>query len=286
MNGIQTTKKRLKLIEYFKSNLNSEGFLFLQETHSTLKDEVNWTQEFKGQLFFSHGKSSSCGVLICYFGSKNLKIRNKIADKDGRILILEIELDDQSFTLINLYNPNTESEQLEVLEKLENMLSTSNPTQVSQIIFAGDFYFFFNSKLESDGGNPVYKNRSVAKLIELKEKYTLTDIRRIRNPYVKRYTFRQNHFSGFIQRRLDYIFISNSNQEYIDATDILPALSTDHSPNPISFCLENSEEKSAGFWKSNNSLLLEENFTSYLELFIKETKIKLNSEEILDPQVK
>ena len=176
VNGIQSTKKRLKLIEYFKSNLNSEGFLFLQETHSTLKDEVNWTQEFKGQLFFSHGKSNSCGVLICYFGSKNLKIRNKIADKDGRILILEIELDDQSFTLINLYNPNTESEQLEVLEKLENMLSTSNPTQVSQIIFAGDFNLFFNSKLESDRGNPVYKSCSVAKLIELKEKYTLTDI--------------------------------------------------------------------------------------------------------------
>ena len=84
--------------------------------------------------------------------------------------------------MINLYNPNTESEQLEVLEKLENMLSTTNPTQVSQIILAGDLNLFFNSKLESDGGNPVYKNRSVcknrsvAKLTELKEKYTLTNI--------------------------------------------------------------------------------------------------------------
>ena len=83
MYGIQSTKKRLKFIEYFKSNLNSQGFLFLQETYLTLKDEVYWTQEFKGQLFFSHGKSNSCGVAICYFGSKNLKIRNKIADKDG-----------------------------------------------------------------------------------------------------------------------------------------------------------------------------------------------------------
>ena len=53
VNCIQSTQKRLKLIEYFKDNL--EGFLFLQETHSTLNDEVNWTQEFKGQLFFSHG---------------------------------------------------------------------------------------------------------------------------------------------------------------------------------------------------------------------------------------
>ena len=69
--------------------------------------------------------------------------------------------------MINLYSPNTESDQLEVLEKLENMPSTSNLTQDSQIIFAGDL--FLNSKLESDGGNPVDKNRSVAKLIELKK---------------------------------------------------------------------------------------------------------------------
>ena len=78
------------------------------------------------------------------------------------------------------------------------MLSTSNATQVSQIIFARDFNLFFNSKLESDEGNSVYKNCSVTKLIELIDKYTLTDIWRIRNPYIKGYTFRQNDFSGFI----------------------------------------------------------------------------------------
>ena len=219
----------------------------MQETHSTLKDEVSWIQEFKGQLFFSQGKSNSYGILICYFGSKKLKIRNEVADKDGSILILEIKLNDQFFTLINLYNPNTESEKLEVLEKLKNMLSTSNLTQDNQIIFSGDFNLFLNSKPERDGVNPLYKNRSVTKLIKLKEKHTLTDICRNQNPYIKRYTFRENHFSGFIQRCLDYIFISNSIQEYIDSNNILPALSTDRSPILISFCLENSKKKVLDF---------------------------------------
>ena len=72
--------------------------------------------------------------------------------------------------MINLYNPNTESEQLEVLEKLKIMLSTSSLTQDNQIIFAGDFNLFLNSKPERDGVNPLYKNRSVTKLITLKEK--------------------------------------------------------------------------------------------------------------------
>ena len=154
----------------FKSCSNIEGFLFLQETHSTLKDEVNWIQEFKGQLFFSYGKSNSYDILICYFGSKKLKIRNKIPDKDGWTLILEIKLNNQLITLINLHNPNTESEQLEGLEKVKIMLSTSSLTQDNQIIFAGDFNLFSNSKPEHDGVNPLYKNRSVTKLIRLKEK--------------------------------------------------------------------------------------------------------------------
>ena len=134
VNGIQSHKKRLNLIEYFKSNLNSEGFLFMQETHSTLKDEVNWIQEFKGHSFSHTVNPILVSFLTTILALKLLKIRNKVADKG----FLETELDDQSFTLINLYNPNTESEQLEVLEKLENMLSTSSLT--------GDFKLFFNSK--------------------------------------------------------------------------------------------------------------------------------------------
>ena len=107
----------------------------MQETHSTLKDEVNWIQEFKGHSFSHTVNPILVSFLTTILALKLLKIRNKVADKG----FLETELDDQSFTLINLYNPNTESEQLEVLEKLENMLSTSSLT--------GDFNLFFNSKL-------------------------------------------------------------------------------------------------------------------------------------------
>ena len=39
----------------------------------------------------------------------------------------------------------------------------------------------------------------------------------------------QQHISGFIQRRLDYFFISNLLQESVDKTDVLAAFSTDHS---------------------------------------------------------
>ena len=39
VKGIQSLKKGLKLIEYFKSKITTHGILSPQETHSSSKDE-------------------------------------------------------------------------------------------------------------------------------------------------------------------------------------------------------------------------------------------------------
>ena len=51
----------------------------------------------------------------------------------------------------------------------------------------------------------------------------MIDICRVRNPSSTRFTSRKNNFSGFIQRRLDYIFISNSVQESAQNINVLPS---------------------------------------------------------------
>ena len=43
---------------------------FLQETHCDSKIEQNCNKDFKGQVFLSHGKTSSCDVVIAYFGTE------------------------------------------------------------------------------------------------------------------------------------------------------------------------------------------------------------------------
>ena len=79
VKGLQATNKRLKFIKYLKDKIVSNGFLFLQETHSTVNDEIKWKDDFKGEVFHSHGKSNSCGVLIYFIGSKKLFIRNRLS---------------------------------------------------------------------------------------------------------------------------------------------------------------------------------------------------------------
>ena len=52
VKGLQNSLKRIKIFEYLKKNLGSNGFLLLQETHSSLADEKKWADELKGPIFF------------------------------------------------------------------------------------------------------------------------------------------------------------------------------------------------------------------------------------------
>ena len=112
-----------------------------------------------------------------------------------------------------------------------------NFSEENRIVLAGDLNVFFDSKLETKGGKPSLKQKSVTKLLELKEEYDLCDIWRIRNPTKKLYTFRQNHSSGIINRRLDYIFIPNKLQEFSNDTNIIPSFKTDHSSFQLLFAI-------------------------------------------------
>ena len=46
VGGIQSYKKRLKLIHYSKEKIGSTRVLFLQETHSSSKVEQKWKEDF------------------------------------------------------------------------------------------------------------------------------------------------------------------------------------------------------------------------------------------------
>ena len=78
------------------------------------------------------------------------------------------------------------------------MLEKIDDINYKNIVFGGDFNLFFKAKLEAQGRNPALKKKTLVKLIQIKEKFDLCDIWRIKNPNTKRYTFRQQHSSGYI----------------------------------------------------------------------------------------
>ena len=110
VKGLKSTKKQIKLFEYFKSKLAPSSVLFAQETHSTKEIEQKWKDELNGQIFFSHGKSNSCGIFIAFLGSKSVTITKEVSDNSGRILVLQVKIEDEIYLLVNLYNSNNEPE--------------------------------------------------------------------------------------------------------------------------------------------------------------------------------
>ena len=197
------------------------------------------------------------------------------------MLVLEVKIDSEILILINIYNANTESEQLSTLTQLINVKNINN----KNIILGEDFNMHFDSEMEAKGGKPVLKKQSIAKIVELLENFDLYDIWHIRNLKKRRCTFRQNHFSGYIQRRLDYFFVSNSPQEAIKNVDILASFSTDHSPIIITLSKLNEFTKGKGLWKFNNSLISNEHYVEKMKNYIYDILNFLNNKNSKDDQV-
>ena len=80
---MQSSKKRVKIFEYFRDKVAPKGILFLHETHSSVETEKRWNDEFKGQLCYSHSKTNSSGVLTGFCGNINVVIKKQLNDKNG-----------------------------------------------------------------------------------------------------------------------------------------------------------------------------------------------------------
>ena len=117
----------------------------------------------------------------------------------------------------------------------------------------GDFNFIQDTVYDSDGGSPTLKMSSITELSQLKNSRDLLDIWHIRNPFTKRFTYRQHN--PLIQRRLDYFLISDSLQDHTKYVDINPAINTDHSAIVLKFSYIKQTERGPSYWKFNNSLL-------------------------------
>ena len=85
VKGLQSLERRIKAFEYLKKCISNNGFMFLQEMHSTIYVEKRWQDDLKGKPFFSHRHSNSCGVAIGFLGNMNFNVLNKIQDNDVQV---------------------------------------------------------------------------------------------------------------------------------------------------------------------------------------------------------
>ena len=132
------------MFEYLKSKIHNNCIIFLQERHSSENSQNEWHNEFKGEPYFFHGTANSCSVLIGFITTKKFSVSKMSKDSKGRILIVEVV----AFILVNLYNANTEVEQLKTICELDLLLDDFLLDDSKNIVIAGDLNLFFDSNLE------------------------------------------------------------------------------------------------------------------------------------------
>ena len=280
-NGIGEKSKRSKIFTYLNEKIN-RGFCFLQETHSTPSQESQWQTQWKGKMYFSHGSSNSTGCAIAFTDKFDFQIIKESKDTSGRFLILEVMINHRKYLLINLYNANSETEQLIVLDNLSSKLDDHDLDGECIPIFGGDLNMYFDISLDCSGGNPTLKKRSISKLMSILDKLDAVDMFRLRFSDTKQYTFHRRNPT--IRRRLDYLFISNTIQEFVAKVKILPSYLSDHSPVFITIDLDSKASRGNYSWKFNNSLLDDIKFSTDIRKHIE--KVKRDFVDFTNPHLK
>ena len=283
VKGLQQKNKRIKIFNYLKENLKN-GCALLQETHSDNKNEKKWASDWRGKLYQNHGERNSRGVAIGFSENFDFTELRYEQDNCGRLQLLSFKHNDKLFLLINIYNNNTESEQVETLKRLDILLGNFDDVINHTIIMGGDWNFILDADLDASGGNPnsSLKLNSIAEFLKIKQKYDLCDIFRIRNPRKKRFTYFRK--TPRISRRLDLFLVSNTAQDVIENCMVLTSLQSDHSPVLVKFNPSRSTlKKGPSYWKFNNSLLGNEIYCNELKQNIDILKNELHD---VEPQMK
>lgn len=88
--------------------------------------------------FFSHRRSNSCGGLSGYFGIEMFIVKKQQTDEEGRILILDVSINDSEYILI------TKIEQVDVLSNLFQLLKEFDTNLKKYLIRAGISIYFLS----------------------------------------------------------------------------------------------------------------------------------------------
>ena len=266
--GLVDHKKRTSVFNWLAKK--KIDIIFLQETHSNLQSEQKWKNEWRGIVHMSHGTSNSRGCMIMFKRDLDVKILNVKCDVDGRYIIVNCEIMDDMFTLVNIYAPNTEDKQVKFINDLENTLTQLGYSSEQNFILGGDWNIVRDPSVDKQGGTFNKKQKSVDQMDLLMNNFSLNDSWRIKNPLERRYTWRQK--TPLIQCRLDYWVISDSLFDNITHIDTIPSIQSDHSAIILKLKHIPEGKKGPGLWKFNNGLLDDETFTQGLRSKLNEWK--------------
>ena len=130
--GLGGRDKRKDVLNFLKQKKYS--IYCIQDTHFTEKEEQYIRTQWGYEIILNCFSSQSRGTAILFNNNFEYKINKLIKDTQGNKIIIEIEMHEKKFSLINIYGPNTDTP--DFFEKIKEEL---NNLKNEKIIWTGDF---------------------------------------------------------------------------------------------------------------------------------------------------
>jgi len=247
VKGFKEYEKRCEVFSWIKKN--EPNILLLQETHSRKDKKSSWFQSWgNNNIFFSHGSTRAKGVCICISSKTNFKLLQQMTDRDGRVIILDIEINNIRYTVANIYAPNEDSPQFFI--NVFKMLDCFNN---ENIVLGGDMNLVFDITMDKKGGKATTHFKCRECLQDYMKENNLIDVWRRDHPKIKAFTWK-SYKKPFIYCRLDHILASQNMSKHIIKSKIGIGFKSDHNLIEITY-KKNDNIRGPGFWKLNCTLL-------------------------------
>uniref|UniRef100_A0A8C6XRB0 exodeoxyribonuclease III n=1 Tax=Naja naja TaxID=35670 RepID=A0A8C6XRB0_NAJNA len=168
----------------YKMKLNLD-IICLQETHIQKHQSKLLEASKLRDLYVSLAQQKKGGIAI--YIRKHLQTKQVYADKEGRILMLEVYINYKKMLLTMIYAPNEKQEKF--YTKLYRKLVER---EYENICLLGDFNAIANLGKDYNNDNPgeKRKRKTLPKVFyQMAEELGLKDVWRERNPDKKQYTY-------------------------------------------------------------------------------------------------
>ena len=268
VRGLGNKTKRDQIFQWLK--VHKYEICLLQETHLTSSNETIWKNEWKGPCYFSGNSSNKAGVCILVDPNLNCNIIQHTDIVPGRLQALEISINEKEVIILNLYGPNTDDTIV-----FNNLLTYLNNNGDKSFIIGGDFNTVMDCAIGKKNGRQDTHKNCRNEINDITETHNLIDIWRVHHPNNSQYTWRSNT-KPIIFSRLDYFLISDNLSNYTLSCNIKSSYKSDHSLVEISLDFI-QQERGRGYFKLNNSLLLENDYQIAIRKGILDT-VEINKE--------
>ena len=226
----------------------------LQETYCTKEFIDTFKKGWDGEIYHSITDSShSRGICILFKKGIKCNILSEHSDDSGRLLLINIEIDGNEYTLCNIYCPNNVNERIQFIQKLNGWIDEF-AAHKRNLIIGGDFNCV-DSITDRSSGN---LDKSSKALIDLKSNLNLVDLWKEFNPEKIEFTYIDPSANGR-NSRIDLLLSSKPLKCKMKSCCINQSPAPDHK----AVCLELIIEKKVrgkGYWKMNCDVLNEESY--------------------------